>query len=82
MKRLLPLMLTLLTMLLTALTSTAQETAVITFSSTEGGTAYANNKESWDEIQSGDALPVGTEVSLRVECDAQTHYVKGWVING
>lgn len=82
MKRLLPLMLTLLTMVLTALTGTAQETAVITFSSTEGGTVGAS-KTNYEEVKSGDELPVGTEVVLRVNLTAyETSYVKGWTVNG
>ena len=82
MKRILPLMLTLLTMVLTALTSTAQETAVITFSSTEGGTVGAS-KTNYEEVNSGDELPVGTEVVLRVNLTAyETSYVKGWTVNG
>ncbi|WP_293964107.1 hypothetical protein [uncultured Porphyromonas sp.] len=83
MKRPLPLMLTLLTLLLTALTSTAQETAVITFSSTEGGTVSATNKSDWMPIQSGAELPVGTQISLEVTLSNQdTHYIKGWIVNG
>ena len=82
MKRILPLMLTLLTMVLTALTGTAQETAVITFSSTEGGTVGAS-KTNYEEVNSGDELPVGTEVVLRVNLTAyETSYVKGWTVNG
>lgn len=82
MKRILPLMLTLLTMVLTALTATAQETAVITFSSTEGGTVGAS-KTNYEEVNSGDELAVGTEVVLRVNLTAyETHYVKGWTVNG
>ena len=75
-------MLTLLTMVLTALTGTAQETAVITFSSTEGGTVGAS-KTNYEEVNSGDELPVGTEVVLRVNLTAyETSYVKGWTVNG
>ena len=82
MKRILPLMLTLLTMVLTALTGTAQETAVITFSSTEGGSVAASTTD-YREVNSGDELAVGTEVVLRVNLTAyETHYVKGWTVNG
>lgn len=79
MKKLLPMMLTLLGI---AMTSMAQTTAVVTFSATEGGTIYASTLD-YQEVNSGDALAVGTEIALRVNLsNYDTHYIKGWNVNG
>lgn len=79
MKKLLPMMLTLLGI---AMTSMAQTTAVVTFSATEGGTVSASTLD-YQEVRSGDALAVGTEIALRVNLsNYDTHYIKGWNVNG
>ena len=54
-----------LALLSIALTGMAQTTAVINFSSTEGGTVSASTLD-YQEVKSGDVLAVGTEISLRV----------------
>ena len=79
MKKTLLMMLALLSI---ALTGMAQTTAVINFSSTEGGTVSASTLD-YQEVKSGDALAVGTEISLRVNLtNYETHYIKGWSVNG
>lgn len=79
MKKTLLMMLALLSI---ALTGMAQTTAVINFSSTEGGTVSASTLD-YQEVKSGDALAVGTEISLRVSLtNYETHYIKGWSVNG
>lgn len=71
-----------LALLSIALTGMAQTTAVINFSSTEGGTVSASTLD-YQEVKSGDALAVGTEISLRVNLtNYETHYIKGWSVNG
>lgn len=76
-------MLALLTMLLTALTAVAQTTAVLTYSSTEGGTVSANTTSDYKQIESGASLAVGTEITLRVNLtEYDKSYIKGWTING
>lgn len=71
-----------LALLSIALTGMAQTTAVINFSSTEGGTVSASTLD-YKEVKSGDALAVGTEISLRVNLtNYETHYIKGWSVNG
>ena len=71
-----------LALLSIALTGMAQTTAVVTFSSTEGGTVSASTLD-YQEVKSGDALAVGTEISLRVNLtNYETHYIKGWSVNG
>ena len=79
MKKTLLMMLALLSI---ALTGMAQTTAVVNFSSTEGGTVSASTLD-YQEVKSGDALAVGTEISLRVNLtNYETHYIKGWSVNG
>ena len=79
MKKTLLMMLALLSI---ALTGMAQTTAVINFSSTEGGTVSASTLD-YQEVKSGDVLAVGTEISLRVNLtNYETHYIKGWSVNG
>ena len=79
MKKTLLMMLALLSI---ALTGMAQTTAVINFSSTEGGTVSASTLY-YKEVKSGDVLAVGTEISLRVNLtNYETHYIKGWSVNG
>lgn len=71
-----------LALLSIALTGMAQTTAVINFSSTEGGTVSASTLD-YQEVKSGDVLAVGTEISLRVNLtNYETHYIKGWSVNG
>ena len=71
-----------LALLSIALTGMAQTTAVVNFSSTEGGTVSASTLD-YQEVKSGDALAVGTEISLRVSLtNYETHYIKGWSVNG
>ena len=79
MKKTLLMMLTLLSITLTGM---AQTTAVVNFSSTSGGTVRANTLD-YQEVKSGDAIAVGTEIMLRVNLtNYETTYVKGWKING
>ena len=79
MKKTLLMMLALLSI---ALTGMAQTTAVINFSSTEGGAVSASTLD-YQEVKSGDVLAVGTEISLRVNLtNYETHYIKGWSVNG
>ena len=83
MKRVLLLLAALTGLILPSLHAQEAEQATVTFAATasDAGTLTATNTTTWQEINSGDPVAVGTQLTFRA-APKSGFYVSNWTVNG